>query len=461
MKPFFFPAGLIGVVVLAGCAVGPPATDVEPVKLPTSWREAGAFPNSSPDQDLTRWWTSFDDAEMSTLIRAALQANPDLLSAIANVRQAQAARREQASVLFPALGYNTSAATGYTFDRNAKNFSSQAYSAGLSAAWEVDLFGKNRQSLLAASADAESALNNRNAVQSSLAAETALAYLQLRSAEASLAVVEKSIASQEQTTELARWRSQAGDIDELELEQARAALESARAALSNSRQAISQARNRLNLLCGRTPSELAISSASAVPKPSRRLAIGIPADTVRQRPDVRAAGYGWLAAISRTRAAEAQRLPSLTLSGSLGTNSLSVSKFFNPQALTTNVIAGLSGPIFDAGRIRANIEGRDAAEEQAFQSYRASILIALSEVEDALIACRRSGERMAILETAAVSARTAAALAAQKYEAGVIDITPVLDTQRSELSVEQSLISARVDYSSAHIELYRALGGGW
>lgn len=398
---------------------------------------------------------------MSRLIRASLTHHPDVLSAMATARQARAQRREQASVLFPVVTYSGSGNSGYTLNRKGKNSSFDSYSAGLSASWEADLFGKNRQAVLAASADAESAEENFNAVRSSLAAETALAYLQLRSAEASLAVVQQSIGSQEETSQLAEWRSQAGEIDDLELEQSRASLESARAAVASLRESIAQSRNRLNLLAGQTPGAIKISSASALPQPGRRLAIGIPADTLRQRPDVRSAGYGWLAAIARTRAAEADQLPSLRLSGTLGVDSLSLGKLIDPQAVTGNLIAGLTGPIFNAGQIRARIEGQDAAEERAFQQYRFSILTALSEVEDALIACQRGGERIAILENAAISARAAAKLSAQKYEAGVIDMTPVLDTQRNQLSIEQSLVAARFDYASAHVALYRALGGGW
>ena len=198
-----------------------------------------------------------------------------------------------------------------------------------------------------------------------------------------------------------------------------------------------------------------------VPVPSRRLAVGIPADTIRQRPDVRATGYRWVASVARTRAAEAGRLPSLGLSGRLGVDTLSAGKFFNPESAGGSIVAGLTGPIFNAGRIRAGIEAAGAAQEQALMAYQTSVLTALSEVEDALIGCRRSQERLEILARAEDDARGADELARLRYRTGGADFTTVLDTQRTLLSIGESLVAARADRAAAHIQLYKALGGGW
>jgi multidrug efflux system outer membrane protein len=176
---------------------------------------------------------------------------------------------------------------------------------------------------------------------------------------------------------------------------------------------------------------------------------------------VRLAGYQLAAAAASTRAASAERFPSLSLSGNLGINALSAGKVFNPEIISGNVIAGLTGPIFDAGRIRSSIEARGAAQDQAVQTYRAAVLTALSEVEDSLIACRLSAERLATLEKATASAREAADLAQQRYDAGVIDVLTVLDSQRSLLGLEDSLFTVRTDHTTAYIQLYKALGGGW
>ncbi len=461
MNPSARSLGTLAAVLalLPGCSVTPSGKSPN-VTLPVSWRNAADFPMASPDRDLSTWWSSFGDPQMTRLIREALAGNRDVASAVARVRQAQAQRDAQKASLFPSLGYDgsRSSGTGWIDDGGRSSFTS--YSAGLSASWEADFFGKNRQSVLAASAEAEAAKENLYSAQASLASEVALAYLDLRAAEERLEIVKRSLTSREETTQLASWRAQAGEIDQLELRQSESSLESARSQIASQEQNIAQTKNRLALLCGRTPGGISTGSGD-VPSPAYRLAVGIPADTIRQRPDVRAAGYNWVAAIARTKSAQAEQLPSLRLSGSLGVDTLRSSKLFNPESIAAGVVAGISGPIFDAGRIRANITAQGAAEEQALLSYESSILTALSEVEDALIACRRTAERLASLEKAAFAAKEASKLANQKYRAGVIDITTVLDTQRSDLALEETVAAVKADRAAAHIQLYKALGGGW
>jgi multidrug efflux system outer membrane protein len=460
-----FTRRLAASLAVGSCALVPscmaPGGDKAPaVTLPVSWRNAADFPTASPDRDLSRWWTQFGDARLTSLIREALAGNRDIASAVSQVREALARKAAQQASLFPTLDYSGSRGTTAGFDEWTRTGSGTAYSAGLSASWELDFFGKNRQSILAASASAEAAKENLYSAQASLASEVALAYIDLRALESRLEVVNESVKTREETAQLASWRNQAGEIDALELRQAQSSLESARSSLASLQQSIGQSRNRLSLLCGRNPGDVSLGAGS-VPTPGPRLAVGIPADTIRQRPDVRSAGYNWVAAIANTRSAEAEKLPSLRLSGSLGVDTLRSSKLFNPESAAAGIIAGISGPIFDAGRIRANIAAQGEAEEQALLSYESTILTALSEVEDALIACRRTEERLVSTEKAAEAAREASRLANHRYRTGVIDFLTVLDAQRSELAQEEGLVNVRADRAAAHVQLYKALGGGW
>jgi len=457
-RPAICAAAAVTVALVPACTA--PQAKTPSVTLPVSWRNAADFPTASPQGDLSRWWNQFGDARLIRLIGEALAGNKDIASAVSRVREAQARKDVQRASLFPTLDYSGARSTTAAFDDWTRTGSGTAYSAGLNASWELDFFGKNRQSVLAAGASAEAAKENLYSAQAALASEVALAYLDLRALESRLEVVNQSVKTREETTQLASWRAQAGEIDTLELRQAESSLESARSSLSSLGQNIGQSRNRLALLCGRNPGDVSIGSGS-VPVPQRRLAIGIPADTIRQRPDVRAAGYNWVAAIANTRSAQAEKLPSLRLSGSLGVDTLRSSKLFNPESAAAGIIAGISGPIFDAGRIRANIAAQGEAEEQALLSYETSILTALSEVEDALIACRKTEERMATLERAAAAGREASKLATQRYRTGVIDFLTVLDAQRNNLVQEEALINVRADRAAAHVQLYKALGGGW
>jgi hypothetical protein len=276
--------------------------------------------------------------------------------------------------------------------------------------------------------------------------------------------LKKTLTTREETAQLATWRQQSGEADSLESSQAQSSLESARAAMPSLLQAISEGRNQLALLSGKNPGSLddTLSSGSkGIPDPPASLAIGIPADALRQRPDVRVAGYQVLAAAANTRAADAERYPSLNLTGSLSLNTANASRLLDPETSTANLIAGITSPIFDAGRIRANIEAASAVEEQAIQNYRSAVLTALTETENALVACRRSAERLASLEKATRLAREADQLARQRYEAGEIDFLAVLDSQRTLLGLEDNLLSTRTDRTTAYIRLYQALGGGW
>ena len=465
MTPRFFLSGLAALIscLLPSCQNSGGGNTSVPA-LPEAWRHAAGFPSAAPERDLERWWANFGDPVMTRVIGGALRGSPGLAAAAARVREARAQRKAQAATLFPSVDGSAGRRASRAEIEGAPDQSGTSFSAGLDASWDADLFGGNRQSVAAASAAMESAREDYHSAGAALAAETALAYLDIRSGEARLKVLRESLKSREETTKLAEWRAAAGEIDKLELRQAQSSLQQARAALPSLEQSAAQSRNRLTLLSGLAPGALdaTLSAGSrGVPGPQRRLAVGIPADTIRQRPDVRSAGYRWVAAVARKRSAEADRLPRLRLSGTLGIDSLSASKIFNPQTASASLIAGLTAPIFNAGRIRAQIEAMDAAQEQALHSYQSAVLTALSEVEDALIACRRSAERMAALELAATAAREADKLALLRYGTGDSDMLTVLETQRTRLAIEESLVGIRSDRAAAHIRLYKALGGGW
>jgi outer membrane protein, multidrug efflux system len=451
----------IAMIGVTSCGVtSPPAEDL---KLPVEWRNAGKFPVASPQQDLSRWWSRFDDPTLNQLISSALRDSPDIKTATSRVREARANRDAQYSSLFPTLDGGGRGSVRRTWEDGSNSASSQAYSAGLDASWEVDLFGRNRSSVAAAAANLDAAGENLNSVYASLAAEIAATYTSLRANEARLAVLMENVTTREETAQLASWRLQAGETDSLEATQSQSSLESARAAIPSLQGAISQGKNDLARLAGQTPGALdpLLASRRGIPAPPTSLAIGIPADVLRQRPDVREAGYQVLSAAASTRATEATRYPSLNLAGLLDLNSDSGSKLFDPQSAVANIAGNISSPIFNAGRIKANVEASRASEEQAVQNYRRIILTALSDTENALIACRRSGERLTILEKATQLARESDEVARQRYQAGEIDFLDVLDSQRTLLGLEDSLLSTRTDRTTAYIRLYQALGGGW
>jgi multidrug efflux system outer membrane protein len=452
----------IALAGLAGCRVAATPGAAE-FNLPEEWRNAGNFPVASPDLDLSRWWARFDDPTLNRLIASALEDSPDLQTAVSRVRASRANREAQRAVLFPRVDGTASGSGRRSRTDAAGTTSADAYSAGLDASWEADLFGRNRRGVEAATATLEATREDMYSVQAALAAEVATVYTGLRANEAKRIVLKQNITTREETAQLAAWRLRAGETDSLEATQSQSSLESARAGLPALEQAIGQGRNELARLAGQTPGALdtLLARSRGIPIPPERLAVGIPVDVLRQRPDVRRAGYQVLAAAASTRATEATRYPSLTLSGSLGLDTLSASRLLDPESAAASIAARIVSTIFDAGRIKANIEASRAEEEQAVTNYRATVLTALSDTENALIACRRSAERLATLEKATQLAREADQVARQRYEAGEIDFLDVLDSQRTLLALEDSLLSTRTDRTTAFIRLYQALGGGW
>ena len=454
-------------LLLPGCATigGRPST-ASTVATPTTWTQTAiaARPGALDTAALADWWKRFNDPVLDALISDALAHNPDVRIALSRIAQARATRIVEKSGLLPSLSAGVSGQGKRTRDHRADIVSeSDNYSASLDASWEIDLFGKQRLALAAADADLAQTEENFHAAQVSLAAEVATAYVDLRSAEAQLAVVRRSLDSREETARLTRWRQEAGVGDILDTRQAESALEQARASIPALQQTASETRNQLAVLSGRAPGSLDVllGSTERVPAAPAALAIGIPAETLRQRPDVRAAGHAVEAASKRSEAARRERLPSLNLSGSLGVEAGELGRLASPSATIAGIAGSLTAPIFSAGRISANIRIQDETARQALTTYESTVLDALAEVENALEAIRRQTERRASLELAAAAAREAHTLARQRYEAGSVDFLQVLDAERTLLSAEQSLVTTDADLSSAHVRLYKALGGGW
>ncbi|ABA88071.1 efflux pump, RND family, outer membrane lipoprotein [Syntrophotalea carbinolica DSM 2380] len=449
---------------LTACvAVGPdyvpPVADV-----PATWSMATDNQGQAAEPgDLSRWWEEFNDPVLNDLVTDALTANLDLATARAQLREARAQRALAGSQLGPSVDVATSASRSQSSEESGSGSTSELYSAGFDASWEADVFGGLRRGVEAAAADVDASVESLRDTQVSLVAEVVLNYVDLRTAERRLSVAENNIASLSETYRLAGWRLQAGLVSELDVAQARTELESTRASLPALRTTRAEARNRLAVLLGSSPAELGsrLESAGAIPLAERAAAVGIPADILRQRPDVRAAERQLAAQTARLGEAEAERYPSFKLSGSIGLEALTLSALSNGGAAVYSLLGSITAPIFDSGRIRANIETQDALLEQTRLAYKAAVLTALEDVENALVAVNNAGKRRETLTLAADSARETLQLAEQRYAGGLVDFLTVLDSQRTLLGLEDDLASSAGDLAGAQIQLYKALGGGW
>jgi NodT family efflux transporter outer membrane factor (OMF) lipoprotein len=293
----------------------------------------------------------------------------------------------------------------------------------------------------------------------------ALTLLQLRGTQAREAIARRNLASQQQTLQITQWRQEAGLVTQLDVEQARTAVEQTRAQLPALAGGAAQAMNALAVLTGRAPGALHAElspqgDAVALPAAPPGLVLAIPAEVLRQRPDVQAAEQQLLAATARVEQADAGRLPSLALGGSIGLSALSLGAL-GSGAGVASLLASVSVPVFDAGRLQAQVRQQEAARDEAAAGYRATVLAALQEVEDALVSLRATREQLAAQQAAATAARAAATLADLRYRSGLVDFQNVLQTQRTLLLADDSLIGYTTTLATEHVRLYKALGGGW
>jgi NodT family efflux transporter outer membrane factor (OMF) lipoprotein len=435
--------------------------------VPTAWNQsdlkADREKQGAEATDLSRWWRELNDPVLNDLVTDALKANLDLATARAQLRQARVQRALAGAQFGPTVDVSTSASRRQSSEKSGSGATSELYNAGFDADWEVDIFGGLRRGLEAAEADLDAGMEGLRDTQVSIVAEVVLNYVDLRTAERRLTIAEENIASLNEIYELARWRFQAGLVSEVDVAAARTELDSTRASLPSLRTTMVEARNRLAVLLGRAPGELEsrLSSSGTIPLADRAVAIGIPADILRQRPDVRAAGRKLAAQTARLGEAEAERYPSFNLSGSVGLEALTLSGLGSGSAALYSLLGSITAPIFHSGRIKANIETQDALLEQARLAYKSAVLTALEDVENALVAVTNTSERRNKLMQAADSARETLQLAEQRYASGLIDFLTVLDSQRTVLNLEDDLAGSTGDLAAAQIQLYKALGGGW
>lgn len=451
---------------LVGCSAVGPDYQPPPVASPAAWRGAATEAqswNTDDEARLAHWWRNFDDPLLSDLIARAVSGNRDLRRAEARLREARARRGLASANRFPTLSLAGSAARSRVGARGGVGGVSELYSLGFDAGWEVDLFGAQRRALEAADARVASSDADLQDVLVSLAAETALNYLELRSGQARLQVAEASLATQRQSYDLARWREQAGLATRLDVEQAATSVAQTQAQLPALRTGVEQAGNRLALLLGSQPGAVAamVANPRAIPHAARTVAVGIPAQTLQRRPDVRRAERELAAQTAQVGVATAAGYPSLSLIGSIGLESLASNTLLQASSRTFNVGGSGAWTLFDAGRVRRNIEIETAVQEQALGLYEATVLAALQEVENALVAYAGEQNRQSALATANASAASALALAQDQYAAGLTDFQSVLDTQRSLQTIQDQLATSEALVSSNLVRLFKALGGGW
>ncbi|MFT3789412.1 MAG: efflux transporter outer membrane subunit [Tepidisphaeraceae bacterium] len=457
--------------VIAGCTVGPDY-QAPKTRVGDSFG-ATTLPTSQPTTmvDLTRWWESFNDQQLNRLLVRAVESNLDVKLAESRVRQARAELQGSNAGFFPTLD----ASGGYTRTRSSTNArtgvpanaviptETDLYRAGFDAGWEIDIFGGTRRAVESAQASFEASIESRRGVLVSLLAEVAQNYVALRGYQHQLQIVQRNVKAQSETVDYQRTRLKAGIATDLTVAQAESLLASTQAQIPGLETSIRQTIHRLSVLIDREPEALLkeLSSDVALPVGPPNVPPGLPSDLLRRRPDVRQAERQLASATANIGVATADYYPRFTLNGSLGLSSTHFSNWGDSPSTFFSFGPGVTWRLFDFGRIAANIRIQNALQEQAFIGYRQSILNALLDVENALVAYNREQARRASLQDAVAANRRAVQLASQLYDAGVVDFLNVLNARQSLYQSEDQLAQSETIVSTNLVALYKALGGGW
>lgn len=411
------------------------------------------------------WWAVFDDPILTRLIEDASVGNLDLKTAVAKVKEARARIGVVAGVYYPQV----EAVGDFARQRGSENAvtaigeTANRYAMGLNSTWEIDLFGRISRSVEAAAANYQATQEDRRDVQVSLYAEVARTYLTVRTLQARLAATEGNIKSQRQVLTLTQKRFRYGLAADLDVAQAEDVLANSEAQVPPLRSALTRAINTMALLLGRPPGALQneLTRIRAIPMPPPEIAAGLPADLLRQRPDIRRAERELAVQTARIGMATADLYPSLSLLGTIGLEATDFADLFAGGSHFYTIGPSISWNVFAGGSIRSQIQVEDARTEQALLQYEQTVLKALNEVENAMADYLEELNRMAALQRSVAAAQRTLKLAIQLYKDGLRDFQNVLDAERNVFDVENQMAVARGNVAINLVEIYRALGGGW
>jgi multidrug efflux system outer membrane protein len=453
---------IIPAVMLAGCAVGP-NYDQPSTPAPATFANASSVATTNGQFNAT-WWRSFNDLLLDRLVSQASTNNYDLRRAQARLREARALWTEARFDYVPTVRNNDQYAKSQLSKDAAKGNPrvSELYRAGFDATWELDLWGRVRRNVEAARATVESVAATRDDVIVSVQAEVAVNYIELRGTQAQLEVATRNATNQAQTLKLAEALRDGGQGTQLDVARARSLLNATLASIPSLEAEVQRAIHRLSVLCGLPPTTLAddLIARQAFPKTPKELGLSEPGELLRNRPDVRAAERLLAAATARTGVEIAELFPRVTLNGSVALQADSFAGLTSPGAAAYSFGPHISWAAFDLGRVRQHIKAAGARAEQSLAIYEQTVLFALEETENSLVALSRERQRLAYLTEAERAAAEATDLARQRYRDGIADYLSVLDAERTLLSLQEQLVTTQTLTATRLIAVYKTFATG-
>jgi NodT family efflux transporter outer membrane factor (OMF) lipoprotein len=462
------------VLPISGCMVGPDYHAPHP-EAPSGW--AGVTEAPAPQQpsvataqpaELTQWWKRFDDPTLTQLVEDALKTNLNLQLAVANLRQARAARGIAVAGLWPAITasaeYLRETTSGATLPSQATAGQSQnLYQAGFDAAWEIDLFGGQRRNVESADAGVQAAIAGISNVQVTIAAEVALNYVQLRGYQQQIVIAQKNLKAMQNTELITRQKAWAGFSSALDIANAEASVATTEAQIPVFETSARQSIYALSILLARPPADLLkqLTPTGDIPGVPAQIPTGLPSDLLRRRPDIRQAEAQLHAATAQIGVATADLFPKFSLTGAVSWQSNLLNSWWTVASQTSSFGPSVTWPIFQGGAIVSNIRVQEALRDQAFITYRQTVLGAFQDVENALIAFAKEQEHYKSLKDSVAANSKAFDLSLKLYTEGLLEFLNVLVAQNSLYAAENALVQSNTNISTDLIALYKALGGGW
>jgi len=445
-------AALTSVLLLSACA---PALQDAPqgasVAAPIAWRTQLRV--TAPVE--AQWWQAFGDPQLSALVEKARANNPDVQIAAARVEEARATERGSRGLLLPSLGLGVDGAARREVSPFGQGLNSVAAQPAFRASYELDLFGKNAARVDAASANVAASEASEEAARLAVAAATATGYITLLALDARLVVLDETVAARQQALKFARDRAEVGYTSQLELRQAEAEYQAAVQLVPQLKAQIARQENALAVLTGELPGAIARGGTlDALRQPAAPATL--PAELLRRRPDIAAAEYRIAAADAQMRAARAQFMPSINLGASAG---LAISDLLADPISLWSLGGSILAPIFQGGRLTAQLDGATAQRDQAAWAYRSAALNAFREVEDRMAVLANLTEQETSLRAQRVAVADALRHASNRYRAGYTAYIEQVDAQRALLGVDLSLIQTKADELTTLVGLYQAVGG--
>ncbi|WP_441510502.1 efflux transporter outer membrane subunit [Bosea sp. TAF32] len=439
---------------LGACAVGPDYTPPT-LDLPQRWSAANSGPKAPKPSE---WWRTLRDPTLNALVEQAIAGNLDVAQAKARIREARATREQAVGALFPQVDGNASAIRS-----RSAIVTRNSFRAGFDASWEIDLFGAQDRAVEAATYGTDSAFDDLDGAMLTLIGDVASTYVEARGLQARIALARSTAKTQRETEALTRTRFRAGDISAIDTSRATAQAASTESQIPLLETSLAQNQHRLAVLIGRPPAATApyFARAAAVPATPAPPRTGIPADVLRRRPDVRSAERLLAQATARIGQAEANRYPSVSLTGNISTSALKLGDLAKNSAIGWTIGPSLSVPIFNGGELAAAVDAARAQRDRQDAAFRLTVLTALQDVEDSLVGLRQERIRLGSLSEAAQASTQAAQLSRALYTSGNASFLDVLEAQRTQFGAEEALIQSRVTLATQFIALNKALGGGW